>query len=56
MSKTIGFIGAGNMGKAIIKGILSVGQATPEEILVYDSYQPSLEGIHRELGVSDYFK
>ena len=52
MSKTIGFIGAGNMGKAIIKGILSVGQATPEEILVYDSYQPSLERIQRELGVS----
>ena len=52
MSKTIGFIGAGNMGKAIIKGILSVGQATPEEIFVYDSYQPSLESIQRELGVS----
>jgi pyrroline-5-carboxylate reductase len=52
MSKTIGFIGAGNMGKAIIKGILSVGQATPEEIFVYDSYQPSLENIQRELGVS----
>ena len=52
MSKTIGFIGAGNMGKAIIKGILSVGQATPGEIFVYDSYQPSLEGIQRELGVS----
>ena len=52
MSKTIGFIGAGNMGKAIIKGILSVGQATPEEIFVYDSYEPSLESIQRELGVS----
>ena len=52
MSKTIGFIGAGNMGKAIIKGILSEGQATPEEIFVYDSYQPSLESIQRELGVS----
>ena len=52
MSKTIGFIGAGNMGKAIIKGILSVGQADPEEIFVYDSYQPSLESIQRELGVS----
>ena len=52
MSKTIGFIGAGNMGKAIIKGILSVGQATPEEIFVYDSYQPSLDSIQSELGVS----
>jgi pyrroline-5-carboxylate reductase len=52
MSKTVGFIGAGNMGKAILKGILSVGQTTPEEIFVYDSHQPNLESIHRELGVS----
>jgi pyrroline-5-carboxylate reductase len=52
MSKTIGFIGAGNMGKAIMKGILSAGQASPDEIFVFDLYQPSLDAVHSEMGVS----
>ncbi len=32
----LGFIGAGNMGTAILKGILSSGFLPPEEIAVYD--------------------
>lgn len=51
MSK-IGFIGAGNMGKAIIKGIVAAGIASPKEIYVYDVYKPALEAIQMELGVN----
>lgn len=34
--KTVGFIGLGNMGMAIAKGMVSGGLCRPEEILVYD--------------------
>ena len=52
MNLKIGFIGAGNMGKAMMKGILSSGQAKPEEIFVYDAYPPSMEAVRNELGVT----
>lgn len=51
MSK-IGFIGAGNMGKAIIKGIIAAELTSPEEIFVYDVFKPTLESIEMELGVT----
>ena len=37
MKKTIGFIGAGNMGKAIMKGLLSAQLTTADQIVVYDA-------------------
>lgn len=51
MKKTIGFIGAGNMGKAIMKGLLSAQLTTPEQIVVYDAYEPILAPLHDELGI-----
>src|SRR5260370_29004127 len=32
--KKLGFIGAGNMGEALFKGLLSTGAAKPEQIIV----------------------
>ena len=36
MGNTIGFIGAGNMGGAIIKGIIKSKAANAADIIVYD--------------------
>jgi pyrroline-5-carboxylate reductase len=34
--KAIGFIGGGNMGEALIKGLLNAATVTPQQILVHD--------------------
>ncbi|WP_071393039.1 pyrroline-5-carboxylate reductase [Bacillus tuaregi] len=52
MGKTIGFVGAGNMGKAMMGGIVKAGIAAPQEIVVYDVYLPSLDAVQTELGVT----
>lgn len=52
MNQTIGFIGAGNMGKAIMKGIISAELTAPNEVAVYDPFKPALEAIYDELGVT----
>lgn len=50
--KKIGFIGAGNMAKAIIKGLLASEMYQPEEILVYNHrYEPTLKQLTEELDV-----
>jgi len=36
VDKSIGFVGAGNMGGAIIKGLLSAGTHSPSELIVSD--------------------
>ena len=43
MSKIIGFIGAGNMGQAILGGIVKAGLVASENIIMSDLYEPSLE-------------
>ena len=43
MSKIIGFIGAGNMGQAILGGIVKDGLVASENIIMSDLYEPSLE-------------
>ena len=35
MDKKIGFIGCGNMGKAILGGLIASGQVQPGQIWVY---------------------
>ena len=35
MDKKIGFIGCGNMGKAILGGLIASGQVLPGQIWVY---------------------
>ena len=43
MKKTIGFIGSGNMGSAIIGGILSAGLVAPQQIIAADLNENSLQ-------------
>lgn len=47
----IGFIGCGNMGSAILGGILSAGIATKEDILVSCKSQSSRDRINAQYGV-----
>lgn len=49
----IGFIGAGNMAKAIIKGLISAKLYRSEEILVYNHrYAPTLKNLENELAIT----
>ncbi len=47
----LGFIGCGNMARAMIGGILKKGLYRPEEILVYDLSEEALESAVRQFGV-----
>ena len=51
MSKKIGFIGCGVMGKSIMSGIIGSGIAAAEDITASDIYAPSLEAAKAELGI-----
>ena len=50
--KKIGFIGAGNMGGAIISGIITSKICTPENILAFDTNKKAVERLGNELGIS----
>ena len=50
-SKVIGFIGAGNMGSAMIGGICNSGLVTPEQIFVSAHSASTVEKIHSAYGV-----
>lgn len=50
--KKLGFIGGGNMGSAMIGGILDSGVLTAENIYVADLYQPSLDRVKDKYGVN----
>lgn len=47
----VGFIGAGNMGAAIMKGILSSDMSKDVSIYAYDKFEPALEKV-RAFGVN----
>ena len=47
----LGFIGAGNMAKAMMGGILKNGILTAEEVIASDMYVPGLEKTKEELGI-----
>lgn len=51
MTGKIGFIGAGNMGQAIIKGLLAAGLYKESDIIIYDAYQPIVAKLASEIGV-----
>lgn len=51
MKKTIGFIGAGNMGSAIIKGIINKKIAEPTDITVYDKNKSASETLKNSFGI-----
>ncbi len=50
--KKIAFIGAGNMAKAIIKGLIKSELYAANEILVYNHrYEPTLQQLEAETGI-----
>lgn len=48
----IGFIGGGNMGSAMMKGIIKGGLCDAENVMVSDAYQPTLDKLASEDGVN----
>lgn len=52
MEKKLGFIGAGNMAKAMMGGILKNKLLLPKEVIASDLYLPGLEQTKEELGIS----
>ncbi|GAA0785375.1 pyrroline-5-carboxylate reductase [Hathewaya limosa] len=52
MSFNISFIGCGNMGRAMIGGIINSGIVKPQEIFVADLFVPSLEKVKEKYGAN----
>lgn len=50
--KKISFIGAGNMGRAMIGGVINSGVVNPENVMVSDLYVPGLEAIKNDFRVN----
>ncbi|MGB9808797.1 MAG: pyrroline-5-carboxylate reductase family protein, partial [Caldanaerobacter sp.] len=48
----IGFIGAGNMGMALIKGILRSDLVEAEDLILFDPVREKIEGLEREFGTT----
>lgn len=48
----VGFVGGGNMGEALIKGILSASLLQPDRVHVYDVIQPRLDYLKAHYGVA----
>jgi pyrroline-5-carboxylate reductase len=52
MDKKIGFIGSGNMAKAILGGLLSSGVAASESIMASALTEATIKDIHKEFNIS----
>lgn len=52
MEKKIGFIGCGNMGKAILGGLISSGQVLPGQIWVYTPSPDKVAALRDEYGIN----
>jgi pyrroline-5-carboxylate reductase len=50
--QSLGVIGAGNMGSALIRGLVVSGKARPETISVFDVDANKSESLARELGIT----
>lgn len=51
MNKKIGFIGCGNMGSAMVGGLIKSGFANVQDIIVSTKSKESAEKVNKELGV-----
>jgi pyrroline-5-carboxylate reductase len=51
MAKKIGFIGAGNMAEALMKGIISTGMYSAEDITASEVYEPRRTYIAEKMGI-----
>ena len=49
--KTIGVLGCGNMGGALVRALVASGTAAPEDLFVYDTLPKAMETLRTELGV-----
>lgn len=49
--KTIGVLGCGNMGGALVRALVSSGTASAKDILVYDTLPGAMEALKKDLGV-----
>ena len=52
MEKKIGFIGCGNMGKAILGGLIASGQVLPGQIWVYTPSPDKVTALHEQFGIN----
>ncbi|MEG1409530.1 MAG: pyrroline-5-carboxylate reductase [Terrisporobacter sp.] len=52
MSKKLGFIGAGNMAKAMMGGIIRNEIISCDEIIASDAFMPCLEAVQKELNIA----
>lgn len=52
MGKKIGFLGCGNMGKAMVSGLIKSGFQLAEDIIVSTKTKESAEKLNEDLGVS----
>jgi pyrroline-5-carboxylate reductase len=50
-SKKIGFIGSGNMGEALINGLIVSGSSAPDQIICSDIREDQLERLHATYGI-----
>ena len=50
-NKKIGFIGSGNMGEALVSGLVLSKVANPENIICSDPYQGTLDEVQKKYGV-----
>lgn len=51
MQGTVGFIGAGNMAQALIRGIISAGLLQPQQIMVSNRSQDKLQALTADSGI-----
>jgi pyrroline-5-carboxylate reductase len=52
MIQSLTVFGAGAMGGAIVRGLVSAGEVAPETVLVADPYQPALDALAADCGVN----
>lgn len=52
MDKKIGFIGCGNMGKAILGGLIASGQVLPGQIWVYTPSPDKVAELRDQYGIN----
>lgn len=52
LEKKIGFIGCGNMGKAILGGLIASGQVLPGQIWVYTPSPDKVAALHDQFGIN----
>jgi len=50
MGAKIGFIGTGNMGSAIVRGVVRSGTASPEDVYLFDTDTGKAEALAKETG------